>query len=290
MKISQFEFEAIGTKWQIDFYEDVAKTGKLKQQILNLIDDFDKTYSRFRADSLITTMSQSPGVYKLPENSEQLFIQYKKMYDLTNGKFTPLIGFTIEDAGYNSSYSLQPKPTIRKPVPWGQAIEYSYPDLTVNQPVLLDIGAAGKGYLVDLVDVAIQNSGIHSYSINAGGDITYRTNSDDTIQIGLEDPDNTSLAIGIVNLSNRSLCGSAGNRRTWDKYHHIIDPDLLESPSHIKAIWVVAESCLISDSLSTALFFVEPHEFSSYYDFDYAIIYKDRSLKISKDFPGEFFE
>jgi thiamine biosynthesis lipoprotein len=58
-----FNFEAIGTKWHIDIYEKLDKTEKSKlfSKIKDRIDLFDKAYSRFRADSLVTKMSLPAG-------------------------------------------------------------------------------------------------------------------------------------------------------------------------------------------------------------------------------------
>ena len=60
MQTTLFTFEAIGTHWKIDIPQNtpISKRTILLEEIIATIEDFDKTYSRFRADSLITTMSQ----------------------------------------------------------------------------------------------------------------------------------------------------------------------------------------------------------------------------------------
>jgi len=72
------------------------------------------------------------------------------------------------------------------------------------------------------------------------------------------------------------------------KYHHIINPVTAESPRHILALWTVAETTLLADALSTALFFVEPDVLHKY-SFDYAILYADKTTRVSPSFPGYFF-
>ncbi|MCI0142072.1 hypothetical protein KNN17_10825 [Arthrobacter bambusae] len=54
-----FQFTAIGTGWQIDTTD--ALPGRLRSEILGLAEDFDRTWSRFRADSLVAEVAHAPG-------------------------------------------------------------------------------------------------------------------------------------------------------------------------------------------------------------------------------------
>jgi len=285
-----YGFEAIGTAWAIDILEPVGKrlVNNLKRATDELIDGFDRNYSRFRDDSLVSEMARAAGTYTLPEDAKPLLDFYKKLYDTTNGAVTPLIGQTLSDAGYDAAYSLQPG-KLTAPPPWGDVLDYSFPTLTVKQPALLDFGAAGKGYLVDLVAQQLQQHGIKNYCVDAGGDMVYRTTADHALDVGLEHPADPAQAIGIVRLKNQSLCGSAGNRRSWGAYTHIIDPHNLQSPKHIAGLWVVADNGLMADGLATALFFTPAKTLQKQYTFEYAIVYQDLSLEHSAHFPADFF-
>src|SRR6185369_14058782 len=94
MQTTRFDFEAIGTHWQIDIQGQLSPVERsaLLDILLSRIDDFDKTYSRFRADSLITAISKQNGEYTFPADAEKLFSLYKLLYDVSGGSFTPLIG------------------------------------------------------------------------------------------------------------------------------------------------------------------------------------------------------
>lgn len=168
-------------------------------------------------------------------------------------------------------------------------MDYDFPRLTMKRPALLDFGAAGKGYIVDIVGRLLETSGVQSYCINAGGDILEHSDTDEPITVGMEHPTDTTMAVGVARIHNQSLCGSAGNRRTWGPFHHIIDPRSLASPRHIAAAWAVADNALLADGLTTALFFVESKVLMRHFDFQYALIKADNSLEKSDRFPGEFF-
>lgn len=289
---ARFEFQAIGTSWRIDIYEDILASAqeKLISEIKERIDIFDKTYSRFRTDSLVWHISEKAGTYIFPDDAEELFSIYRAMFDMTDGLMTPLVGNLISDLGYDREYSLKPKEKIVQPKKWDDVMTYKHPQLVTKEPTLLDFGAAGKGYLIDIVAEIIQSSGVKNFLINAGGDIRCESASKKTFTIGLENPKNFDEIIGTVSLANRSICGSSGNRRRWGNYHHIINPKTLLSPENILALWVVADTTLVADALSTALFFVQPEVLQKYFTFEYAILYPDFSIDVSKAFPGEVFK
>ncbi|HUD04317.1 MAG TPA: FAD:protein FMN transferase, partial [Candidatus Paceibacterota bacterium] len=254
------------------------------------IDIFDKTYSRFRTDSLVAEISEKVGAYIFPDDVEKLFSIYRKMFVLTDGLMTPLVGNLISDLGYDRMYSLKPKEKINQPKVWDEVMSYVHPQLTTKEPVLLDFGAAGKGYLIDIVAEIIDEADIKNFLINAGGDIRCESATEEKFTIGLENPKDFKQIIGTVSIAKGSICGSSGNRRRWDKYHHIINPKTLSSPENILALWVVADTTILADALSTALFFIEPEIAQKEFTFEYLILYPDFSIKVSDDFPGEFFK
>lgn len=287
---TQYTFEAIGTHWQIDIKDVITKerSGELYEQIIRRIALFDKHYSRFRADSLVSEIARRPGHYLLPEDAEPLLSLYHTLYRITNGAVTPLIGQTLSDAGYDAHYSLQEK-KLSTPPQWDDALIYNYPNLITTQPVLLDVGAAGKGYLIDIVSELLEQSGITNYTVDAGGDMRHRTTAHTPLRVGLENPADATQVIGIVDLQNQSLCGSAGNRRQWGNFHHILDPHSLTSPTHIAALWTIADTTMLADALSTCLFFVQPATLLKHYTFEYLILKTDSSIEASTHFPTELF-
>jgi thiamine biosynthesis lipoprotein len=286
----QYTFEAIGTHWIIDVPEIPAPlpADSLLEKIQDRIEQFDLNYSRFRPDSLVTKMSQQAGTYKLPEDAKLLLDAYQQFYKVTGGAVTPLIGNTMEQAGYDANYSLVSGELTPLPT-WEEVINYHYPNLEISRPVMLDFGAAGKGYLIDIIGQLLRSVDIHSFCIDAGGDMLQHTATGEILEVGLENPDDTSEAIGIAKIRNQSLCASSGNRRRWEGFHHIIDPRTLTSPKNILATWTVAETSLLADGLATCLFFTPPTQLESHFRFEYLILYKDRSIGRSEQFPAEIF-
>jgi thiamine biosynthesis lipoprotein len=284
----QFYFDAIGTTWDITIDQPInpVRLAALRSAITERIAAFDATYSRFRSDSLVSRIAKQAGTYTFPEDAQPLIELYQQLYDITNGAMTPLIGQSLADAGYDADYSLRPG-KLRMTPSWSEVLDYDHPQLTTNRPVLLDFGAAGKGYLVDIVSDLLANAGLNNYCVNAGGDMAIRTTKQ-PLAIGLEHPAHEDEVIGVATVKNQSICGSAGNRRAWHGFNHVLDPRTNLSPSHLRAVWVVAETTLLADALTTALYFTDPDTLGNY-KFEYALLLEDYSLVYSENFPAEFF-
>ncbi len=286
------EFYAIGTTWHIDITHTDSNTALgVFSELRSRIELFEKTYSRFRTDSLIYEMSQHAGVYPLPTDAIPMFDLYKKMYNLSKGLMTPLIGQMLHDTGYDATYSLIPKPIIRQVPTWDSALKYNpqTKTLTVYTPVQLDLGAIGKGYIIDIVRNICKEKHIQTYTIDAGRDIYHYGNKETPLSIGLENPFDTTQAIGTAHITQGAICGTSGNRRAWNTYTHILNPETQTSPRDISAVWITAEDAMIADALTTAIFFTPIDILQKHFSFEYILVYSDGSAMISNNFPGELF-
>ena len=278
-------FTALGTQWQIDTFKPLSD--QLRQAIHARIETFDHTYSRFRDDSIVRRVATTPGTYEFPADAKELFKWYRDLYELTDGAVTPLIGNTLERAGYDSTYSLTPKAQVAVPV-WDGVMTVTDTTLTTTQPVTLDVGAAGKGYLVDIISQLLEDAGITDYVVDGSGDLRHHGASANIV--GLEHPLEPGMIIGTVPVQNASLCASSTTKRAWSKgLHHIFNPHTQRPVDDIVATWVIAQRALHADGLATALFFVEPSALTQRFAFDYVRYHRDGSVDYSPTFQGELF-
>jgi thiamine biosynthesis lipoprotein len=280
-QLYQWKFEAIGTKWSIDTQRPISL--EIRQTIADRIEAFDVTYSRFRDDSMVSKISRQAGTYIFPDSAVEIFALYQRLYEVTNGKVTPLIGELLENLGYDAQYSFKKK-NDAVAVPELDVLHWDGTRLTINEPVLIDIGAVGKGYLVDAI-AKILDGDMQHYTIDASGDI--RTKGEMNERIGLEDPFEAGKVVGAVPLRNESFCGSATNRRRWaEDLHHIVDPHTSTSTSGVAAAWVKADSTALADGVTTALFFVDPERVRAEFNIEYICLYDNRSMRYSEAMKG----
>lgn len=249
-------------------------------------EEFDRAWSRFRNDSLVHRISVSTGSFELPADAPALLDLYRTLYECTDGAVTPLIGRALEQWGYDSSYSL--RPGAISPVPrWEDAISWDGRRLHTVRPVVLDVGAAGKGYLVDLVGGVLAEAGVTAFTIDASGDLLHRGGR--PLRVALEHPLDARKAVGVAVLGDGALCASASNRRAWPGAHHLIDALTGAPTRRVLATWVVASSCLVADGVATALFFGEPKRLTREFDFEWVRMLEGGSLEHSSGFDGEIF-
>lgn len=278
-------FDAIGTRWQIDSADPLG--APLEAAVRARVEEFDLAWSRFRNDSLVHRISVSSGSFELSHDAPAILDLYRTLYECTDGAMTPLVGRALEQWGYDSAYSLRPSGDI-SPVPrWEDAISWDGLSLHTARPVTLDIGAAGKGYLVDLVADVLVGGGVTALTIDASGDLLHRGGR--PLRVALEHPLDPSKAVGVALLGDGALCASASNRRAWPGAHHLIDALTGAPTRRVIATWVTASSCLVADGLATALFFGEPERLAREFDFEWVRMLQGGSLEQSPAFDGEIF-
>lgn len=281
-----WKFEAIGTTWQIDTDEPLA--ADVAAAVAHRIGEFDAVWSRFRPDSAVSRIAVEGGSWVLGEESRALLDLYVDLHDATDGAVTPLVGRALADLGYDAGYSLR---SVAEPaaVPSWDSFEWAYPMLVAHEPLLLDVGAAGKGCLVDLVAGVLTDHGVGRFTIDASGDLLHR--GDCALRVALEDPRDATRAIGVAELpAGQALCASATNRRSWgDGLHHVLDGRTGRPTEDIVATWVVAETCLLADGLATAQFLAEPEALVGRFRHEFVRMHAGGRVEWSPDFPGEVF-
>lgn len=285
-----FVYESMGTKWKISIGEDLSleKFKELEEKVVKASQDFDRTYSRFIPQSLISRIATQTGTLEVPNDLVKMLRLYFELYPLTDKKLNPLIGHTISDLGYDATYTLVPKTEVRKTPDLLETIRIiDGTHLGIKEPVLIDLGALGKGYFVDRIAELLEKEGITQYLVDGSGDIRYR--GEEKIRVGLEDPRDATKVVGMLDMSTSSMASSGTNRRQWGKYHHVIDPHTSVSTEGIMATWVTAPTCAIADALASAFFFVSPEEIADTYAYEYAIMNSEGRVKRSLGFKAEFY-
>jgi thiamine biosynthesis lipoprotein len=283
---TNFSFDGIGTRWEIS--TPFPLSAAHRKRLLATVADYDAAWSRFRPDSLVAAAARQPGRYVLPEGAAELGQLYKDLYRLSDGAMTPLIGGSLEQLGYDASYSLRPGgPALPAPA-WDGVLDWQGNVLTTRAPVVIDVRAAGKGQLADLLSVELAASGVDEHVIDASGDLVNAGHA--PIDVGLEHPYDPTRAIGIVSLGAGALCASAANRRAWgDGLHHVLDGNTGAPVRTIVASWAMAPTAMVADALATALFFIQGSRLHEEFGCSWLTVHSDGQAEYSADFEGVLF-
>lgn len=290
---SRFEFDAIGTSWQID--TPVPLGADVTDRVFDLVERFDEVYSRFRSDSIVARIAKAPGgeTFRFPADSVLMFELYDRLHDATDGAVDPLVGRDLELLGYDSVYSLVTdekaiaSTAVERQV-WCRDVKREGATITTCRPLVIDVGAVGKGRLVDLVAGLLTEEGFEDFIVDGSGDICHRGRS--KLDVGLEHPLDPAVVIGIANVSGNSICASASNRRNWgDGLHHVLDGRTGRPTGEIIATWAIAADTATADGLATALFFGPSQRLMTAFDFAFVRMFADGRVEVSDNFDGEVF-
>ena len=304
-------YRALGTGMVIS--ADSPIDDKVRSAMESLIEDYEHVLSRFRNDSLIAAIGKAEhgGSFDFPDWCAPLFDLYDALFSATSGAIDPCVGEDLIRLGYDASLSFtvtQDAPehlgALRGRAVWGRDVPRHGTTLVTHEPVQLDFGACGKGYLVDLLGRMLQSS---QFVIDAGGDLLIHT--EQPISVALEDPEDQSHAIGIAHIANGALCASAPSRRHWNvavnertqiAIHHLLNAIDGLPAQQTEASWayVPANATLnlardyptaVADGLATALFVSDVAQLQRTFDFTYATLDESRQIAVSRNFPAELF-
>lgn len=244
----QWRFEAIGTEWTIDTANPIGETERAA--ISAVISAYDRAWSRFRPDSTVCALAAGTTERAELIDAELLLRTYAELSDATAGAVNPLVGASLAARGYDAELTMRDRGAAPAPDRWRDQLCWQGDAVRLTEPATIDIGAIGKGALVDRIANLLRGSAV---TVDGSGDIVVRGRAE---RIGLEHPYDPQRAIGVWQVADAALCASATNRRQWgDGLHHVLDARTGEPVVAYAATWAVADSAMIADAIATALFF-----------------------------------
>jgi len=109
-----FTFTGIGTSWCI-LVDGEELREEVRSDILDYMRVFNERFSRFvegsEANAFRTAVA---GDYQISEEFAALLARAEKLRTLTHGLYDPAVGGLLEQAGYDSTYSMAPRPGVAK--------------------------------------------------------------------------------------------------------------------------------------------------------------------------------
>lgn len=314
---------------------------RVEQRIRAFVEEYERTLSRFRADSLVSRMAcaEAGGDFEFPSWVQPLFAIYDEFYAATHGAFDACVGADLLALGYDNSVQFVPESAANasenssswskyrraSPVTWSDISRDDGGGTTLHtsQPVQLDFGAVGKGYFVDLVTQILKDElsdGSHldfDFLVNAGGDMRACFGEENSqIKVALENPFDTTQAVGVASIASGALCASSAARRRWKVAASSSEANAFETnliaihlinaldgiPSQkLSASWtyVPAKTCAFStayaDALATALFISQESDLQKIVQTtgaEFAVMLPNRAacqVRKTSTFPANFF-
>lgn len=286
------EYEAMGTHWKITILDDITLETftALIIEIEEKTKQFDEMFSRFKKTSFVWAIAEVKGIVEVPHEFMEMLTWYMKIYEPSNKKINPSVGYALSDTGYDAEYSLKARDVIRRVPDLFESVNIiDATHIELHEKILFDFGALGKGYFVDVIQHLLQRKGLNHFLVDGSGDIFYEGNGE-SIAVGLEHPEDATKIIGVTHMKHGAMASSGIYKRSWGEYHHYLDPHALVSPRDIIAVWVLADSAVVADMVASALFFVPPENIlDAGISFEYCILNHEYKVKKSEGFSVELY-
>jgi thiamine biosynthesis lipoprotein len=244
-----------------------AAAAEFRNSVTAWTQDFERKYSRFRPDSIISRINTSAGVAPVPIDAELagIFKLCDWFHWMTAGIFDPTLLPLLWLWDYHAERPVVPASdriaAAKELVGW-KLVEHDASRVFLPHPGMgLDIGGIGKEYAVDRVVEMAMERGIENIMVDFGRDIRARGQPPEggPWRIGLEDPDDPGQCWCGIALPDRAVATSGDYARHFvvdgRRYGHILDPRTgcpVENDS--LAVSVVAATCTEAGILSTSAF------------------------------------
>lgn len=257
-------FKALGTVWWIEIFDEIneEKSTAAFNSCTLLASTFSDTYSRFRADSVISILNQERVLENPSEECRALLTYGKNLYLRSDNTFNLLVGHVLEARGYDANYSFTPKAGELKVCNPITDLQISEENVTLSCGNV-DLGGFGKGYLIDLMKELLESQGLKYFLINGGGDMYATSELGEPVIIYLEHPTEPGKFIEQTTLLNQGFAASSPFKRQWlhenQTYTHIVSETTLEPV----ASFVKAATATDADGFATTSLLIPQNQLES---------------------------
>lgn len=290
--MNTFTFSGLGTKWSVSIDGGILRNESQKA-ILLYAETFEKRFSRFLPESEVNAWRDAQaGTYSLSSELALLLAEADRLRKLTHGAYDPALGKLLEHAGYDPEYRLQPnnQQVEKFCLPKWSVINQA---LTIDGPVVFDLGGIGKGYCIDQIAIIIEHSGYVHFLIEGGGDMYGTTKADKTgFRVALEWPGRPGRAFGIIELKHQGLAVSDSFKRHFGDRHHIINPQTKQSIQSVIGCTALAKTAWQADCMTSGLFLASLDLYprlAETLEAEYVVFRNDQKVLVSSYWPGELF-
>ncbi len=290
---------AMDTYMQLQAYGPEKALDEAEARIQELEQDFSVT----RPDSSISRINAAAGVpVTVEEDTVKLLHAALAMGKESGGALDITLYPLLAEWGFTKEEKHVPPPqTIAALLDKVDYAAVSVTDDTVQLPagMMLDLGAAAKGYTGDAVMEIFRENGIASAVISLGGNVqTLGRKPDGTLwKVGITDPFSPSETCCTIEVENKAVITSGTYERYFEedgqRWWHILDPaDGYPADNGLISVTVIGDSGTECDLLSTALFVEGTEKAAEHWrereDFEMICVTEDGKLLVTEGIADSF--
>lgn len=253
---------------------DAQKANALLDECFALAERLIRPINAWDKGSELARVNASAGIAPV-EISRELFgllLRAKKICALTGGMFD--ITFASIDKVWFFDQPMHTLPEEKKIRASVEKINYetllldekNSTAFITQKGTKAELGAIGKGYVVNQLKALLTARGIVSAVVNAGGDLCAWGNNEygNTWKIGVVDPSDTAKTVGFLQVRDTAIATSGDYEKfaviNGKRYSHIIHPRTGWPVSGIKSVTIIYPDAELADALATSVFLLGVHE------------------------------
>lgn len=266
----QDEQDIMGTRIAVEFWiEPGMEARRCGDAVMSEMRRIDAAMSPFRDDSELSRVNREAARRPVPVSAELfgLLQRARHISELSGGAFD----VTFASVGYLYDYRHHQQPSAQEIEQKLDRIDYRLirldpKDRTVRfeKPgVRIDLGGIAKGHAVDNGIRILQECGVRSGLVTAGGDSRILGDRHGRPwMIGIRDPRKRDSVVVALPLSDTAVSTSGDYERFFiangERVHHIISPGTGKSARAVRSTTVLGPDATTTDALSTTVFVLGP--------------------------------
>jgi len=234
-----------------------------RQLAVQLLDDVDRTCSRFRQDSDLVRANLGAGSWT---EVDPILVQAMDAAAQTDGVVDPTLGHAMDAVGYDRDIALvRAGSTCATAVPvparvgaWQEILLDPAGAVRVPAGCALDLGATAKAWAADLIVDVIAAESNSTVVISLGGDVAVACRGEQRgWPVAISEIVDDRAGAEIVHLPYGGLASSSTSARRWVRggviQHHLLDP-LTGEPTRgpWRTVTATGATCLAANTASTA--------------------------------------
>lgn len=260
-------WRAIGTN--VDLVVTGGDLQAARSAVEALLDDVDRTYSRFRPDSELVALNANAGrTVSLSPLLATAIDAAIRAARLTNGLCDPTVGRALRRIGYDDDFARvlersDPIVLTIERVPGWRVLRFDpiRRELWAPPGVELDLGSTGKALAADLAAAAaITAMGRGGALVSLGGDVAVAGDVPDGGWriLAAEDSSTPPERPGeVIAMRAGAIATSSTSVRRWERggiaLHHLVDPRTgLPANGPWRTVSVIAATCVDANAAATA--------------------------------------
>lgn len=262
-----WEGVSLGVKGNMTlFHEDISYAKKTLDICINEVRRLEKIFSLFDKDSSISMLNKQ-GFLSNPQKELVEVLEFaNKISENTNGAFDvtvqPLWNTHLKFFKNKKNQDL--KKLIKSIKTTTTLVSYknisiSTKEISFKQKGMqITLNGIAQGYITDKITNILKEKGFKNVLVDLG-EINSIGGYDDKRDWNIATP--YLKDIKYVTLNNMAIASSGGYGTKFnEKYHHLFDPKTGTSANYIKSVTVKAQSAMLADALSTAIYVMPEKE------------------------------